>query len=67
MVREFRGRERAVGHEHREDFGTRLVADERGNACNVGTVPHRHMVAGDGRGVAVTLRWRSKHSALPGG
>ena len=34
------GRERAVGHQGREDFGTRAVADERGNARDVGAVFH---------------------------
>ena len=58
MGRELGGRERAVGHEHAENLGARLVADERRDARDVGAVPHVRMVAGAAR----TLRWPSKHA-----
>ena len=38
--RQFGGRECAVGHQGREDFGARAVANERGNARDVGAIFH---------------------------
>ena len=55
VVRKLSGRKRAVRHEHGKNLGTRLVADERGNACNVRPVAHAHMLAGGGLDVVATL------------